>query len=349
MLRVQWQQGYEEPRDSVREATIHRRISEVEWLALACGRTVTRLCGLRDLIKELPQLGKVKAVTGNCQAVHEKVGQYQTIKLLGSQGYIQGDSINLRLFLNHWHYGFAVKEKRDDSFYHSLQFFDRDGTGIHKIYLTEESCWEAYQNLVSCYQSLDQSPRQSVAPVPRFSLPVAREVDIPLFRQAWLSCQDIHDLPALFKNFGITRIQGLRLAGPELAVPIILPDLRVFMEVLRDAALPVALYVSNQGIMQSHTGVVKQLYMTGPWYIALDNNFTLYLRETDILQAWIVRQPASEGARASFELYNEAGENILQLFSHCSPGQIEYETWQRLLAALETAPNLAYNSTLQAV
>lgn len=347
MLRAQRQQDREKPRVPIQGTTVHRRASEVELLALACGETAIRLCGLRDLIRELPQLGKVKAVSGNRQAVHERIGHYQTIKILGPLGYAQGNSINLRLFLNHWHYGFAVKEECDDGCRHSLQFFDRDGTAVHKIYLTENSRWKAYQSVVASYRGSDQGPRQRVAPLPRPPLHTAEKVDRTLLRQAWLGLQDIHDLPALFRSLGITRIQGLHLAGKDLAAPLALPDLQVFMEVLRDAALPVQFYVGNSGVTQSHTGTIKQLCTAGFWHTALDVDFALRLQEMNRLQAWIVRQPAKGGAAASLELYNEAGENILQLFGHCQSGQKECEIWRRLLAALETAPIPAYSNTLQ--
>ncbi|QBQ55204.1 hemin-degrading factor [Nitrosococcus wardiae] len=337
MLRTQWRHDQEKPRVCLPRKAAHGDVSEVEVLAASCGKTVTRLCGLRDLIKELPQLGKVRVVTGNRHVVQEKVSQYQAIKLFDSHGRVQGDAIDLRLFLNHWHYGFAVKEKWDDGFRHSLQFFDRDGVGVHKVYLTRDSHWEAYENLIAYYRSADQRPRQSVAPVPRPLFCADEEIDMALLRQSWCALQDIHDLPALFKNFGMTRIQGLRLVGADLATPVVLPDLQVFMKVLRETALPLSFHVGNGGVVQIHTGMVKQVGITGLWLTALDTDFTLYLRGTGIASAWILRKPGEGGTLSCLELYNWAGENVLQIFSPSQPGQVEYGIWQGLLAALETA------------
>ncbi|EDZ66636.1 Haemin-degrading family [Nitrosococcus oceani AFC27] len=318
------------------QRTIPREVSEAETLAACCGEMVTRLCGLRDLLKELPQLDKVRAVTGNRHAVHEQTGQYQAVKLFDSLGRIQGEGIDLRLFLNHWHYGFAVKELWDDGVRHSLQFFDRDGVSVHKIYLTAESDWRAYENLVACYRSADQRPRQSVAPVPRLPPRADEVIDVTRLREAWRELQDLRDLPALFRSFGASRIQGLRLAGREFATPVLLTDLRALMEVLWETELPLIFQVDNGGAMQIHGGTVKQVESTGLWLAALDTDFTLYVQRTGIASAWLVRKPEDKDTPACLELYNWAGENVLQIFSPFPPGQGEDAIWQSLLGALES-------------
>jgi putative hemin transport protein len=167
MLRALEQHNQEKASVRLHRIATPVDVSEVESLAVSCGKGVIRLCGLRELVKELPRLGRVKVVTSNKHAVHEKIGQYQLIKLLDYQGRVYGNGIDLRLFLNHWHYGFAVKEERDDGFRYSLQFFDRNGIGVHRIYLTADSNREAYEKLIVRYRSADQRSRQSVAPVPR--------------------------------------------------------------------------------------------------------------------------------------------------------------------------------------
>lgn len=336
MLRTQWLHDQTKLKACFQRTT-SRGSSEVETLAASCGETVTRLCGLRDLIKELPQLGKVKAVTGNRHAIHEKIGNYQAIKLFDSLGRIQGEDVDLRLFLNHWHYSFAVKELWDDGVRHSLQFFDRDGASVHKIYLTTESNQKAYKNLVACYCSADQQPRQSVAPVPRLPFRADEEIDVTRLREAWRELQDLRDLPALFRTFGVSQVQGLRLAGRDLATPVLLTDLQAFMEVLWEIGLPLIFHVENAGAMQIHTGTVKQVGSAGLWLTALDTDFTLYLQRTGIGSAWLVRKPkGKEDTPTCLELYNGAGENVLRIFSPSWPEQGEYAIWQRLLAALET-------------
>ncbi len=54
-------------------------------------------------------------------------------------GQVVGPDIDLRLFMDHWEFGFAVTDETEEGPRRSLQFFDRDGTAVHKIYLTAES------------------------------------------------------------------------------------------------------------------------------------------------------------------------------------------------------------------
>lgn len=308
-------QYHEGVRDYSLKVNISNNINKVPLLAVSCSKVVIRLCGLRDLIKELPQLGWVKIVTDNDCVVQEKIGRYQTVKLWDRQGLICGDGVNLNLFLNHWHYGFAIQEGLDDGFYYGLQFFDRDGSSVHKVYLTADSNQEAYERLINCYRSVDQEPQQSMAPVPQLSPYTDGEIDADLLRQSWLDLQDILDLSALFKNFGISRIQGLRLVGSDLATPIALSDAWLLMETLRDAAQSVIFYVCNLGAAQTHVGVIKHLFSTESWYTILDDDFILRIEKMRVASAWIVRKSVARNTVVSLELYNGAGENILQILS----------------------------------
>ncbi|BAW80561.1 hemin-degrading family protein [Candidatus Nitrosoglobus terrae] len=303
------------------KADIPKNINETPLLAASCNKIVIRLCGLQDLIKELPQLGRVKVVTDNGCVAQENIGQCQTIKLWNHEGLIQGDRLNLKLFLNHWHYGFAVQESLDDGFYYGLQFFNRDGSSVHKIYLTADSNREAYERLVNCYRSVDQELRRSIAPVPRLPQRADKEIDVDLLRQSWLDFQDIRDLSALFKNFGITRIQGLGLVGSDLATPIALSDVWLLIEALRDIAQRVTFCVGNLGAVQTYVGVIKYLFSTRFSYTLLDVDFTLQIERMHVTSAWIVRKSIAKNTVISLELYNGAGENILQIISQGLPDQ----------------------------
>jgi putative heme degradation protein len=42
-------------------------------------------------------------------AVHEKKGTYQNFKLAEQVGLVLDDNIDLRIFFDHWHFGFAAE------------------------------------------------------------------------------------------------------------------------------------------------------------------------------------------------------------------------------------------------
>lgn len=74
------------------------------------------------------------------------------------------------------------------------------------------------------------------------------------------------------------------------------------------------IFVSNDGIIQIHTGEVEKLSEARGWFNVLDERFNLHIRQDEIASAWIVKKPTSEGIVSSLELFNKQGENVA-LFS----------------------------------
>ena len=75
------------------------------------------------ILKAVPSLGHVMALTRNEYCVHERKGIYRHISFTPHAGLVLGEDIDLRLFINQWKLGFAVKDNGNKS----LQFFDAHG------------------------------------------------------------------------------------------------------------------------------------------------------------------------------------------------------------------------------
>ena len=67
--------------------------------------------GFGRLLARLPEAGTVMALTRNETAVHEKVGRFTEPAIEGTLGQVVG-AIDLRLFLQHWRFGYALTEGR---------------------------------------------------------------------------------------------------------------------------------------------------------------------------------------------------------------------------------------------
>ena len=148
-----------------RDAATRLGVSEAELLASRCGDGVRRLAGpWTDLIHALPDLGTVMALTRNESAVHEKVGRYGKVSFFENTGLVLNHDIDLRIFLGHWHSGFAVTEEVRGETRRSLQFFDADGTAVQKVYVREADAADAFERLVDRHLHADQSPAQRVRP-----------------------------------------------------------------------------------------------------------------------------------------------------------------------------------------
>lgn len=311
-------------------------VSEAELLAAGCGDTVTRLStDWSQLVCGLYKLGPVTAQTRNAHAVHEKHGRYRNISIAGNRGWVLGENIDLRLFLSHWHLGFAVEEEFDGKMCRSLQFFDQDGTAVHKVHLNAESRADAFDDLVERYLSPNQSP---VQPVQRLSVATDEKSDEAIDRDgllyAWRRMQHPRTFVDVLKKFGARRIQALRLADRDLAYPVAPAALVQVLNGVTELKTQVKVFVGNKGAVQIHSGLICAIKRIGPWVSVLDGSFNLHLREDHIATAWVVLKPSTDGIVSSLELYDRKGEIVALLFGHRKPGHKEPESWRSILAEL---------------
>src|SRR5690554_2540484 len=144
----------EQPHLRIRNAAQALGVSEMELLATRMGEGVTRLRPeFKEILSEIESLGKVMALTRNDACVHERKGVYLNPDFSSPHaGLFVGEDIDLRIFLAHWKTAFAV----DEGAKKSLQFFGKDGTAIHKIYLTKDSDEMAFETLVQKFITPEQ-------------------------------------------------------------------------------------------------------------------------------------------------------------------------------------------------
>ena len=330
-----------EPGLRAREAAQRLGVSEGELVASRVGDGVTRLEGeLPALIRELPSLGRVMALTRNEYCVHEKKGQYDHIDIGGTMGIVLAEDIDLRLFLKHWRFGFAVREVSRGRELESLQFFDGDGRAVHKVYLTDDSDRAAWRSLVHRYTAAVQSPLIDCVVVdePLPDVLADEEVRIDSLRDHWRALRDPHDFFALLKKHNVTRTQALRLVGSEFATRVDNEAVRHVLERAATGGEPLMIFVGSPGVVQIHTGPVHKVAMAGPWLNVLDDAFNLHLRSDAIVSSWIVRKPVPEGMVTSLELYADDGTQIVQMFGKRKPGIPERDDWRALLNTVEVAP-----------
>jgi putative hemin transport protein len=352
LLDEAWQKLRQaEPRLRIRDAAERLGVSELELLALRCGQKNAWLCAERlsgnwgELIRDLPKLGQVMALTRNRHAVHEKHGFYKNISINGDSGLVLAGAIDLRLFLRHWRFGFAVIERDSGAERHSLQFFDRHGDAVHKIYLTEFSRRSAYEDLVERYAAADQSARQAVEPRP-FRGPEHSDAsrDRTGLLEEWRRLKDTHDFFPMLRRWDVGRLQALRLADRDMAFPVAGASAEYLLAQAAEEEIPVMIFVGSPGVIQIHTGPLRNLRRTGPWINVLDEDFNLHLRDECVASSWVVRKPTTDGVVTSLELFDAQGELIAQFFGERKPGAPELGVWRDLVNALPPTDMSAYGA-----
>lgn len=323
----------EDPNIRPRDAAQKLGVSEAELLAARTGDGVQRLNGSwGDLIKRMPELGEVMTLTRNESAVHEKVGTFEKIHVMGQMCLVLGADIDLRIFFSQWQFGFAVETPIKDDVRRSLQFFGPDGMALLKIFLREEERLDAYQALVADHLSDDQSPEITVtASATEQSDRPDTDIDVEELRTRWAALKDVHDFRAMLIDLGVGRIQALRLVGDEFAQAVDIDSFRQSLDCASAANMPIMIFVGNNGVVQIHTGPVERLKEMGSWYNVLDPDFNLHLRQDQIASAWVVRKPTKDGIVTSLEIYDADEHQIAWMFGKRQEGEPESPTWRNLM------------------
>jgi putative hemin transport protein len=285
--------------------------------------------GFGHVLARLPEAGEVMALTRNETAVHEKVGRFAQPDIGGTLGQVVGD-IDLRLFLQHWRFGYALTEAAQ----RSLQFFDATGTAIHKVYRRPETDDAAFERIVADFADPDAAPAPFEPAAPPTPERPDAEVDVDGLRAAWRGLRQTNMFFALMRQFGVTRVQAMRLAGPDLARPVPASTARAVLEGAAATGLPIMVFVGNRGCLQIHSGPVRRVEAVGPWLNVLDAAFNLHLREDRVTAAYVVRKPSAHGDIHALELYDAGGELAAQVFGHRPPQGEERGDWRALVTGL---------------
>ncbi|WP_027373107.1 MULTISPECIES: hemin-degrading factor [Chryseobacterium] len=334
-LKEKWEAlKAENPHLRIRNAAAQLEVSEAELLATSLGEGVTILNpDFPAILTEAEQLGKVMALTRNDECVHERKGTYLNGDFSSPHAQLfVGEDIDLRIFLNHWKFAFAVVEGDKKS----LQFFGKDGLALHKIYLTKNSTEEAFDAIVEKFKAEDQNQILTFEAVaPKQPEKADSEIDVEGFKKAWTELKDTHDFFMMTRKYGVSRTQALRLAPEGFTQKI---DNAKVVNVLEEASeknTPIMAFVGNRGIIQIHTGNVKKTLWHQQWFNVMDPDFNLHLDVTKIAEAWIVKKPTEDGEVTAIEVFNADGDFIVQFFGKRKPGIPELQEWKDLVASLE--------------
>jgi len=316
-----------DPKARIRNLAEQMQVSEVELVAAQCGGIVsTQLASpAQDIFKELGSLGRVMALTRNDWCVHERHGKYEDIRAGKTMGIVLGPDIDLRVFFGPWATSWAV----NDDGRRSIQFFDKAGVAVHKVYITEESDADAYDALVSKYTNADpQWP--VIVPLAPSGDADGGEASASL-RTDWLAMKDTHEFHNLLQRHKVSRLTALKAVGPDLAQEVSNDLAERMLQDVAERDISFMCFVGNHGMIQIHSGPIKKVMRTGPWFNVLEPHFNLHLNTTAIASTWIVNKPTSDGWVTSLECYTPQGDLIAQFFGARKPGVPELASWRELL------------------
>lgn len=329
-IKEQWEAlKIEQPKLRIRDAAKQLGVTEAELINTGVNNNTIKLTDdFKELLKETSTLGYVMALTRNDYCVHERKGIYKKVGFNGSVGLVVTPDIDLRLFMTHWHFGYAVNE--NDRL--SLQFFDNIGEAVHKIYLTDKSDVNAYHTLVKKYTADQHEAELTITPAAEKQSEIAdHEVNLKDLHNDWINLQDTHDFHGMLRKYGINRTQALRVAPEGYAHKMEVNELKAVLQKASEQLVEIMVFTGSAGCIQIHTGQINKLLETGPWFNVLDPEFNMHLRLDGIAAVWLVKKPTVDGLVHSIEVYDAEGNTIVQFFGKRKPGIPESEAWRGIL------------------
>lgn len=300
-----------------------------------------------ELLQALELCGPVLALTRNESTVHEKTGVYEKLSATGHMGLALGEQIDLRLFFDKWHAGFAVTEAAANPGNPptlSLQFYDAQGVAVHKIFARDGTDRDAFTSVMQQFAepSLGYLFRK---PAPRARLKPDTDFDAQALGDAWAAMTDTHQFFGLLKNFGVERQQGFRLAEGRFTRRMDKGAVRALLDEAAVDGTPIMVFVGSPGCIQIHTGAVHRIEPMDirgqTWLNVLDPGFNLHLREDHIAHVWVVEKPTSDGVVTSVEAFDHDGELMAMFFGARKPGQPEREEWRHIVRGLAPLEGVA--------
>ena len=301
-LAARWRQLRDvDPSVTLSTAAYRLDVVEAELVAALCGDGVLRLdAPFGDVVRILPHLGRVRAVTRNAHAVIETRGVYPPPEV-GCAG-VAGE-IGARFFFEQWEYGYWLDPEVAPDGDAALLFYDDHGRPVHEVYVETETRRDVLARLVDIHASFDQSAGEEIlVGSPRM---LAAKADL----STWLR-------------------------QAEAARPVALPSLADLLEEVRREALPVSLAVRNSGVVQRFSGLMHGVSETGTTVVVEAPWVRVCVTPTGIAEAWVVRTPSLDGPATSLELLDASASVVLSVSGARWPGKPEPAPWRELLERL---------------
>ncbi len=324
------------PKLRERDIAAQLGISEAALVAAECGLTAIRIDGdANRFLERAAELGEVMALTRNESAVHEKIGVFENITPGKHASIVLGENIDLRIFPGAWAHGFAVTKTDGDDVRRSLQFFDKQGTAVHKIHLRAASNLDAYNSIVEAFRLEDQSQEfAAVAAVESISEGESAPVDVAVLRDEWSRMTDTHQFHGLLRKLKLDRRQALEAIGEDFAWKLQPSAVEDMMRESAKVGLPIMCFIGNHGVIQIHSGPVANIQTMGPWLNVMDPTFHMHLRTDHLAEVWAVRKPTTDGHVTSLEALDAKGEMVVQFFGKRKEGYAERDDWRTIMENL---------------
>ncbi len=329
----------EEPKLRIRDAAKKLNVSEAELLATGIGENVIRLSDdFVEQVQKFPTLGKVMALCRNEGCVLEHKGTFQKIDIMSAGpnkiATVIGP-IEQRLFFHSWKFGFAVSNDTPRGPMFSLQYFDKAGNAILKVFLQEHSDYDASEVLVGAHTAEIQSSELEIESFDTPEYTSREDLDFDSFQKEWEEMKDTHDFFGMLRRHKLNRLDAVKWIDDKWAYEVDRLAVREVLRVASETKLPIMIFAGNKGNIQIHQGPVRTIRPLNQWLNVMDPEFNMHLNEDTVDKAFVVHKNTDDGLVSALELFDKEGEMVAQFFGLRKPGIPQKTEWKDLIDSLK--------------
>ncbi len=252
-----------------------------------------------NIIQDIQGFGEVMSLTRNAHAVHENLAFYKHTSSSDGVGMVLSDELAIHLMFERWECGYLFEECKSNVLQRSIQFFNEFGESVHKVFLLPHSHHWYFDDLAKKWADSNQDPGVTVQEK---------------------SEHDQH----LGKGALAAMIEGRYADQKEL---IGFDEAQLLLSSVVQAKLPLIIIVQNDGVEQSHDGVLDEVREHKEWLHLSNQQFNCHLQLSQIPKIFISHQSSP----CLIEMLDDRGFPValISLSAKATPADIE--AWDDVL------------------
>ena len=252
-----------------------------------------------NIIQDTQGFGEVMSLTRNAHAVHENLAFYKHASSSDDVGMVLSDELMMRFMYERWGHGYLFEECKSTVLQRSIQFFDEFGSPVHKIFLLPHSHHWYFDELAKRWTDSNQEPGILVQEKSESDGQMNRDALVSIIEERHASQKDIIDSDM---------VQSLLRSSVELKLPLIIT-------------------VQNDGVSQSHDGVLDEIRDHNHWLHLINQQFNCHLQLTQMPRIYINHQDSP----FLIEMLDEKGFLLASIALSAKATPANQQAWEELL------------------
>jgi putative hemin transport protein len=268
-----------------------------------------------SIIHDVQGFGEVMSLTSNTHVVHESLAFYKHASSSDDIGMVLSDELAIRLMLSRLEYGYLFEECKSTVLQRSIQFFSEFGVPLHKIFLLPHSHHWYFDDFSKKWSDSNQQPGVIVQE--------KSERDQILSSGAAVTMIEERDR----NQFELIDFDGVQF----------------LLSSIVQAKLPLIITVQNDGVDQSHDGVLDEIKERNDWLHLSNQQFNCHLQLTQLVRVYINHQVSP----SSIEMFDDKGFLLAFIALSVKATLAEREIWEDKLEQLREKVGLREMSVLE--